>query len=99
MGAARPPRYVVDFVRQFSTRTALPIRWVLGHLRVRPTQFYRSTRGYGRVNTHNGLMPRDHWLTSAERQAILDYARPRIISDNGPQFIAKDFKDSFAWRR
>ena len=25
-------------------------------------------------------------------------AQPRIISDNGPQFIAKDFKDSFASR-
>ncbi len=49
------------------------MRWVLGHLGVQPTQFYRWTARYGRVNTHNGQMPRDHWLTPAERQAMLDY--------------------------
>ena len=38
-----------------------------------PTQFYRWTGRYGRVNTHNGRVPRDHWLTPAERQAILAY--------------------------
>ncbi|HKV98630.1 MAG TPA: IS3 family transposase [Vicinamibacterales bacterium] len=64
---------VVDFVRQFSTRTELPMRWVLGQLGVRPTQFYRWTGRYGRVNTHNGQTPRDHWLTPAERDAILAY--------------------------
>lgn len=25
------------------------------------------------MNTHNGQIPRDHWLTDAERRAILDY--------------------------
>lgn len=49
------------------------MRWVLGQLGVRPTQFYRWTGRYGRVNTHNGHIPRDHWLTPAERQAILAY--------------------------
>ena len=64
---------VVDFARQFSTRTELPMRWVLGQLGIRPTQFYRWTARYGRVNTHNGQTPRDHWLTSAEHDAILVY--------------------------
>ncbi len=64
---------VVDFARTFSTRTELPMRWVLGHLGVRPPQFYRWSARYGRVNTHNGHIPRDHWLTPAERQAILAY--------------------------
>jgi transposase InsO family protein len=64
---------VVDFVRRFSARTELGARWVLARLGVVPTQFYRWTARYGRVNTHNGQIPRDHWLTVAERDAILAY--------------------------
>jgi putative transposase len=64
---------VVDFVRAFSQRTELSTRWVLEHLTIAPMQFYRWTTRYGRVNTHNGLIPRDHWLTPAERHAILGY--------------------------
>lgn len=64
---------VVDFVRTFSHRTELPARWVLDRLTVSPAQFYRWAERYGQVNTHNGRTPRDHWLTAAERQAILAY--------------------------
>jgi transposase InsO family protein len=64
---------VVDFVRAFSHRTELSARWVLARLAVSPTQFYRWAARYGRVNTHNGRTPRDHWLTPEERQAILRY--------------------------
>jgi putative transposase len=42
-------------------------------------------------------------MTEAEVETIIQRARerfpdtrPRIISDNGPQFIAKDFKE-FIW--
>src|ERR1051325_8611839 len=28
---------------------------------------------YGKVNEHNGWIPRDHWLEAEERQAILDF--------------------------
>lgn len=64
---------VVDFVRRFSARTELGARWVLAGLGVAPTQFYRWTARYGRGNTHNGQIPRDHWLTDVERAAILRY--------------------------
>lgn len=64
---------MVDFVKAFSDRTELPVRWILDRLEVRPAQFYRWSERYGRVNTHNGRIPRDHWVTPAERQAILDY--------------------------
>lgn len=64
---------VVDFVQRYSVRTELGVRWVLARLGVAPAQFYRWTERYGRVNTHNGQIPRDHWLTDVERQAILRY--------------------------
>ena len=64
---------VVDFVRRFHTRTELSTRWIIEHLAMAPTQFYRWAERYGRVNTHNGRIPRDHWVTSEERAAILAY--------------------------
>ncbi len=64
---------VVDFVRTFSQRIGRSPRWVLRRLAIAPTQYHRWTLRYGRVNTHNGQIPRDHWLTPEERQAILGY--------------------------
>lgn len=64
---------VVDFVRAFHQHTALSVQWIVEHLAIAPTQFYRWTQRYGRVNTHNGQIPRDHWVTPAERAAILAY--------------------------
>lgn len=64
---------VVDFVRAFSERIDRSPSWVLRQLAIARTQFHRWTERYGRVNTHNGQLPRDHWLTPAERQAILAY--------------------------
>ncbi|MGH9140884.1 MAG: IS3 family transposase [Thermoanaerobaculia bacterium] len=64
---------VVDFVRAFSERTELSACWVLEQLALSPTQFYRWAQRYGRANTHNGQIPRDHWLTPEERAAILRY--------------------------
>jgi len=46
---------------------------VLDRLGIHRQQFYRWEKRYGRVNTHNGQIPRDHWLTDEERKAILDY--------------------------
>lgn len=60
-------------MRTFSARTELSTRWVLAQLDVVPTQFYRWTARYGRMNSHNGQTPRDHWLTPTERLAILEY--------------------------
>ena len=28
---------------------------------------------YGKVNEHNGLVPRDHWIEEWERQSVIDY--------------------------
>lgn len=49
------------------------MRWVLQRLGVEHAQYYRWCDRYGSLNLHNGRIPRDHWLTPAERQAILDY--------------------------
>ncbi|MFZ6186160.1 transposase, partial [Nannocystis pusilla] len=36
-------------------------------------QLTRWRERYGKINEHNGKLPRDHWILDAERQAILDF--------------------------
>ena len=35
--------------------------------------FYNWKQRYGKVNEHNGWIPRDHWLEEWEKRAILDF--------------------------
>ena len=39
------------------------------------SKFYDWRKRYGKINEHNAKIPRDHWLTDEEKQAILDYER------------------------
>jgi transposase InsO family protein len=39
------------------------------------SKFYDWQFRYGKVNEHNAWIPRDFWLTDAEKQAIIDYYR------------------------
>ena len=64
---------VVEFVTGFTAKTELSARWVLARLGVESAQFYRWTARHGRVNVHNGSVPREHWLAPWEREAILAY--------------------------
>jgi putative transposase len=64
---------VVDFVREFSGRTELPVTRVVGWLGIARGKFFDWRERYGQANEHNALVPRDHWLEPRERQAILDY--------------------------
>jgi putative transposase len=64
---------IVDFVREWSTKTEVPrdsfIRW----LGIARGKFFDWQKRYGKANEHNALVPRDHWIEASERQAILDY--------------------------
>jgi putative transposase len=64
---------VVDFVREWSTKTELPVQSFLGWLGLARGKFYAWRERYGKANEHNALVPRDHWLENWERQAILDF--------------------------
>ena len=37
------------------------------------SKFYSWRKRYGKANEHNARVPRDHWLTDDEKQAILEY--------------------------
>jgi len=64
---------VVDFVRDWSEKTGIEtgrmIRWV----GIAAAKFYHWRRRYGRINEHNGWIPRDFWLEEWEKQAIVAF--------------------------
>ena len=64
---------VVDFVRYWADQTELPMARVIRWLGLSPGKFYAWKQRYGKVNEHNGWIPRDFWLLDWEKQAILDF--------------------------
>ena len=42
-------------------------------LGIATSKFHDWQQRYGKVNEHNAMIPRDHWLTPTERQAIVDF--------------------------
>jgi len=65
---------VVDYVAKWSGRTELPAKQLVGWIGVGMSKFYQWRTRYGKVNEHNALVPRDHWLEAWEREAILAFS-------------------------
>ncbi len=64
---------VVDFVRRWSEKTEIGAGRFIEWLGVRASKFYSWRGRYGRVNEHNGWVPRDFWLEAWEKQAIVNF--------------------------
>jgi hypothetical protein len=64
---------VIDFVRRWSERAEIATQKFVRWLGVASSKFYDWRTRYGRVNEHNGWVPRDFWLEAWEKRAILDF--------------------------
>lgn len=64
---------VVDFIRNINLKTELPLKCLLIWLNVGRSKYYQWERRYGKINEHNCLIPRDHWLSQWENDAITQY--------------------------
>jgi len=64
---------VVDFVREWSDKTEIPAERFVGWIGIARGKFFAWCKRYGKANEHNALVPRDHWLTPEEKQAIIDF--------------------------
>jgi hypothetical protein len=62
----------VDYIAYWTERTELPARRLLGWLSLGASKFHDWRQRYGKVNEHNGQVPRDAWLEDWEKRAILD---------------------------
>jgi putative transposase len=62
---------VVDFVNRWSPKTEIAVSRFIPWLAVSPSKYYGWSHRYGKVNEHNGWIPRDFWLEDWEKQAII----------------------------
>jgi putative transposase len=63
---------VVDFVRDWAAKAELPAKRLLVWAGLAAAKYHAWTDRYGRAHEPNGKVPRDHWLTAAEKNAIVD---------------------------
>lgn len=64
---------VIDFVRRWRDRTEIASRQFIPWLGVSASKFYDWRQRYGKVNEHNGWVPRDFWLEEWEKRAIVEF--------------------------
>ena len=66
---------VVDFIHTWQEKTGLKRKLFLRALGLRRNKFGAWEDRYGKVNAHNGKIPRDYWLEPWEREAIIKYRK------------------------
>ena len=64
---------VVDYVRKWLDKTEIAATNMVNWIGITRSKYFDWQKRYGRVNEHNGWVPRDFWLTDFERQAIINY--------------------------
>src|SRR5262245_7110373 len=70
---------VVDFVRTWADKTEIPVGRFLPWIGIGTSKFHDWKARFGKVNEHNAWVPRDHWLTEPEKEAIRVFARPHPL--------------------
>ena len=60
-------------MRRWGRETEIAVRVFVLWLGLAASKFYSWQARYGRVNEHNGWVPRDFWLEGWEKQAILGF--------------------------
>ena len=63
----------MDFVRRWSEKTEISAGRFIEWLDISASKFYDGRERYGKVNEHNGWVPRDFWLEDWEKQAIVGF--------------------------
>ncbi len=64
---------MVDFVNRWSSKAGIAVVCFLLWIGLGTSKWHDWKKRYGKVNEHNAWVPRDHWLTAPEQQAILDF--------------------------
>lgn len=64
---------MVDFIHHWSSKSEISKSKLLKMISLNKSRFYDWCKRYGKVNEHNALIPRDHWLEQWEVDAIIEY--------------------------
>lgn len=71
-------------MKHWSAKTEIAIRILVLWLGISLSKFYNWRDRYGKANEHNACVPRDHWLTDEEKEAILAYQREHPLEGYRP---------------
>ncbi len=63
----------MDVINETQEHTELTTNWLLTQATIAKGRYYDWKKRYGKLNEHNGKVPRDHWLTSAEVELIVQW--------------------------
>jgi len=63
----------MDFVNEWSEKSEIALNRFVAWLGIAKSKFYDWRERYGKVNEHNGKVPRDFWLEDWEKQAIVAF--------------------------
>lgn len=64
---------VIDYVGDWKAKTEIPASRIVGWIGIGQSKYFNWKQRYGKVNEHNAMVPRDHWLEDRERQNVLDF--------------------------
>lgn len=70
----------MKYISKMRIKSHLKVTQLVSMTGIRREKYYDWSKRLGLENSHNGRMPKSHWLTPSERQAIIDYARSYIGS-------------------
>ena len=60
-------------MKYWTERSDLPCKELLKWAKLPTSKYHTWLKRYGKINEHNGKIPRDWWLEDWEKQAILDF--------------------------
>ena len=66
---------IVDFISYWVKRTGFPASQLRRWLGLSASKYNSWQKRYGKVNEHNGLIPRDFWLEKWEQQRIIAFQK------------------------
>lgn len=64
---------VVTFVQHWQSKTGYQLSWFIQRLGISRSKYYSWLNRQGQPNQHNALVPKQHWLTETEKEAIVSY--------------------------
>lgn len=73
---------VVTYCESINKRSHLTKTQIFSMLGIKRAKYYDWSKRLGTDNNHNGKIPKKHWLTPEEKQAIIDFALERIGQNN-----------------
>ena len=62
-------------MRAWTDKTEIAVSRILPWIGIGTSKFHDWKARFGKVNEHNAWVPRDHWLTDAEKEGIRSFAR------------------------